>query len=95
VLEKNTSIIDMFGGNKFLMDHMRRQASLVHEEEEKRAVKKDSKGRRKSKHGTANGEAAFPVELSTLISEKPPKKQVLEYFQERIAKLVAEEMENA
>jgi hypothetical protein len=85
----------MFGQNKFLMEHLRRQASLVHEEEEKRAVKKDAKGRKKSKHGTASGEAAFPVELSTLISEMPPKKQVLEYFIERIATLVAEEMENA
>jgi len=84
----------MFGQNKFLMEHMRRQACLVHEEQEKRAVK-DAKGRKKSKHGTASGEAAFPVDLATLISEKPPKKDVLEYFQDRIAKLVAEEMENA
>lgn len=84
----------MFGGNKFLMDHMKRQASLVHEEQAKQEAKRDSKGRKKSKHGTASGEPAFPVDLSVIISEKPPKKQVLEYFKDRIAALVAEEMAN-
>ena len=84
----------MFGGNKFLHDHMQRQAKLVHEEQAKKDAKKDAKGRTKSKHGTASGEAAFPMDLSVLISEKPGKKQVLEYFQERIAALVAEEMQN-
>lgn len=81
----------MFGGNKFLMDHMRRQASLVHDAQAEQA-KKDAKGRKKSKHGTASGEPAFPVDLSVIISEKPPKKDVLEYFKDRIAALVAEEM---
>lgn len=84
----------MFGGNKFLHDHMKRQASLVHEEQEKKDTKKDKKGRSKSKHGTASGEAAFPMDLSVLCSEKPPKKEVLEYFKDRIAALVAEEMES-
>jgi hypothetical protein len=34
------------------------------------------------------------MDLSVLCSEKPPKKDVLEYFKERIAALVAEEMQN-
>jgi len=80
----------MFGGNKFLYDHMKRQASMVHEEQ----AKKDAKKKRKSPHGTASGEAAFPMDLSVLCSEKPPKKDVLEYFKDRIAKLVEEEMNN-
>lgn len=63
---------------------------MVHEEQ----AKKDEKGRKKSKHGTASGEAAFPMDLSVLCSEKPPKKDVLEYFKDRIAKLVEEEMNN-
>ena len=82
----------MFGANKFLMDHMKRQATLVHDEQEKKDEKKDKKGRTTSKNGTASGEAAFPMDLSILISEKPGKKQVLEYFQGRIEKLVEEEM---
>jgi hypothetical protein len=81
--------------NKFLRDHMQRQASLIHEEQAKQDAKKDKKGRTKSKHGTASGEAAFPVDLSVICSEKPPKKDVLEYFKDRIAALVAEEMANA
>ena len=84
----------MFGQNKFLMDHLKRQASLVHEEQAKVEAKKDAKGRKKSKHGTASGEPAFPMDLSVLISEKPPKKDVLEYFKDRIASLVAEEIAN-
>jgi len=85
----------MFGGNKFLHDHLQRQASLVHEAQAKQDAKKDAKGRKKSKHGTASGEAAFPMDLSIICSEKPGKKDVLEYFKDRIAVLVAEEMANA
>jgi len=84
----------MFGQNKFLMDHLKRQASLVHEEQAKVDAKKDKKGRTKSKNGTASGEPAFPMDLSVLCSEKPPKKDVLEYFKDRIASLVAEEIAN-
>jgi len=82
------------GGNKFLMDHLKRQASLVHEEQEKVDAKKDAK-KKKSPHGTASGEPAFPMDLSVLISEKPAKGAVLEYFRNRIATLVAEEMANS
>jgi hypothetical protein len=85
----------MFSQNKFLRDHMQRQASLVHETQAKEDAKRDAKGRKKSKHGTASGEAAFPVDISVIISEKPPKKEVLEYFKDRIASLTAEEMANA
>jgi hypothetical protein len=85
----------MFGGNKFLHDHLQRQASLVHEAQAKQDAKKDAKGRKKSKHGTASGEAAFPVDLSVICSEKPHRKEVLDYFKTRIEGLVAEEMTNA
>ena len=82
--------------NKFLMDFMRTQSQLVHKAEEQQPAKKDKKGRKKSKHGTADGKAAFgDVTLELLISEKPPKKDVLEYFRGRIETLVAEEMANS
>jgi len=82
--------------NRFLADFMRTQNKLVHDEEEKKRAKRDHKGRKTSKHGTASGEPAFgELTLDTLIAEKPPKKDILEYFRDRIAKLVAEEMENA
>lgn len=78
----------------FLRDFMKMRSQLVHEVEPQGPVKKDKKGRKVSKHGTANGEPAFgDVTLATLISEKPGKKEVLEYFRERIAKLVSEDMD--
>jgi len=81
--------------NKFLNDFMRSQAQLVHQAEDKQTVKKDKKKRFKSKHGTASGEAPFgELTLETLISEKPGKKEVLDYFRDRITALVAEEMAN-
>ena len=88
----------MFAQNKFLSDFMRTQSQLVHEAAPpaSQSVKKDRKKRIKSKHGTANGEAPFgEVTLETLISEKPPKKSVLDYFREKTDKLVAEDMANA
>ena len=79
--------------NKFLNDFMRLQTKLIHEAEDQ-TKKKDKKGRTKSKHGTASGEPAFgEVTLATLISEKPGKKDILEYFRNRIAKLVSEDMD--
>jgi uncharacterized protein YcbX len=78
--------------NKFLSDFLKMQARLVHAPEEPK--KKDKKGRPVSKHGTASGQPAFgEVTLSLLISEKPPKKEVLQYFRDRIARLVSEDME--
>jgi len=83
----------MFSQNKFLNDFMRTQSQLVHTAIETQAVKKDSKKRTKSKHGTPDGKAPFgEVTLETLISEKPGKKEILEYFRERVAALVAEDM---
>lgn len=85
----------MYGGNRFLNDFMRSQSRLIHEAEEAKP-KKDKKGRKKSKHGTADGKPPFgELTLETLISEKPPKKDILDYFRDRVTALVAEEMENA
>ena len=85
----------MFGGNRFLNDFMRSQAQLVHQVEDKQVVKKDKQGRKKSKHGTPDGSAPFgELTMETLISEKPGKKEVLEFFREKIAALVAEEFAN-
>ena len=87
----------MFGQNKFLADFMRTQSQLVHEATPaNQTIKKDKKKRIKSKHGTANGEAPFgEVTLETLISEKPPKKDILEYFRNKVNDLVAEDMANS
>lgn len=87
--------------NRFLHDFMRRQSSLIQSgipEAQGGAggppPKKGSK--KKSKHGTADGKHPFggddmEARLATLISEKPPKKDVLAYFKDRIAELVAED----
>ena len=80
--------------NKFLNDFLRMRATLVHEAEAQTSAKKDHKGRKQSKHGTASGEPAFgEVTLGTLVSEKPPKKDVLEYFRTRIQKFVSDDMD--
>jgi len=73
---------------------MRMRSKLVHEAEDQVAAKKDKKGRKTSKHGTASGEPAFgETTLATLISEKPPKKDILDYFRNRITKLVSEDVD--
>jgi hypothetical protein len=83
--------------NKFLRDFMARQtkAAIIEspatEESSKRGKKKH-----KSKHGTADGKHPFggddmETRLTTLIQEKPAKKEVLAYFKDRIAQLVAED----
>jgi hypothetical protein len=77
--------------NKFLSDFLKLQARLVNEVEPPKK-KRDKKGRPVSKHGTADGKPAFgEVTLALLISEKPGKKEVLEYFRDKIARLVAED----
>ena len=87
--------------NKFLNDFMRNQSKLVHEaaaasSNGSQSLLKDHKGRKKSKNGTANGLPAFgELTLDTLISEKPPKKEVLEYFRNLVDRLVAEELATA
>lgn len=80
--------------NKFLQDFMRTQQKIIELEAVDKSVKKDAKGNRKSKHGTANGKHPFGEEdaFATLVKEKPGKKEVLDYFRGRIAELVAEDM---
>lgn len=61
-------------------------------------VKRDSKGRKKSKHGTADGRAAFASSeedaFTRLCSEKPHRREVLAYFRQRVAELVAADMDS-
>lgn len=79
-------------GNKFLTDFIRGQQRLI-ESVQPAPVERDKKGRKKSKHGTADGKPSFGEgdEFHILCTEKPPKKRVLEYFRNRIAELVAAE----
>lgn len=88
--------------NKFLRDFMARQtqAAII----ESPATDTPTKGKgsskkrkvHKSKHGTASGDHPFggddlETRMATLITEKPAKKEVLAYFKDRIAQLVAED----
>jgi hypothetical protein len=81
--------------NKFLRDFMARQSkAAIIESPATEAPSK--KGKKKSKHGTADGKHPFggddmETRLSQLISEKPAKKEVLAYFKDRISQLVAED----
>lgn len=96
----------MFGyskmDNKFLHDFMRRQTTLIQSavpEEVGGAAtgpKKGGKKKSKSKNGTADGKHPFGGDdmasrMATLITEKPAKKEVLAYFRDRVAELVAED----
>ena len=80
--------------NKFLQDFIRQQNKLIELEANNTSVKKDKQGNRKAKHGTANGKHPFGDDdaFMTLVKEKPPKKEVLDYFRGRIAELVAADM---
>lgn len=88
--------------NKFLHDFMRRQATLIETTVPEAPVARGGAGGGKkkkiykSKHGTASGGHPFggddmEARLATLISETPAKKEVLAYFRDRIAQLVAED----
>lgn len=88
--------------NKFLRDFMARQtqAAIIESPATETPTKAGagSKKRKvhKSKHGTASGAHPFggddlETRMATLISEKPAKKEVLAYFKDRIAQLVAED----
>lgn len=87
--------------NKFLHDFMRRQATLIETTVPEAPVARGGAGGKKkkiykSKHGTASGSHPFggddmEARLATLISETPAKKEVLAYFRDRIAQLVAED----
>tara|TARA_R110000868_G_scaffold1502_2_gene11789 strand:- start:2248 stop:2490 length:243 start_codon:yes stop_codon:yes gene_type:complete len=78
-------------GNRFLDDFMRRQTELIVLEAGKPA--KHGKPR-KPKHGTADGQDPFEGSpFERICSEKPGRKEVVEYFRERIAGLVAEDLQ--
>ena len=81
--------------NKFLRDFMARQvkATIIESPATEVATKKSGR-KKKSKHGTADGKHPFggddmETRMAMLISEKPPKKDVLAYFKDRISELVA------
>lgn len=78
----------MYSGSKFLNDFIQRQGQLI-----QTAVPEKTK-QKKPKHGAAGGEPEFNEKeaFAILISEKPSKKEVLEYFRNRIDQLVAEDM---
>ena len=80
--------------NKFLQDFIRQQNKLIELEANNISVKKDKKGNRKAKYGTASGKAPFGDDdaFMTLVKEKPGKKEVVDYFRGRIAELVAADM---
>jgi hypothetical protein len=86
--------------NKFLRDFMKRQATLIESgiPEVQGGAGTGPPGKKsrkhKSKYGTADGKAPFGGDdtasrLAKLITEKPAKKEVLAYFRDRIAELVA------
>jgi hypothetical protein len=73
--------------NKFLRDFMKTQATLIE------TTVPERKGK-KPKHGTADGKPSFPEGEGLekfFQKEKPPKKELLEYFKNRIAQLIAED----
>ena len=88
--------------NKFLRDFMKRQATLIEsgipEASGGAGASSATTGKKtkkhKSKHGTADGKAPFGGDdmssrFLALITELPAKKEVLAYFRDRIAELVA------
>jgi hypothetical protein len=82
----------MFGGSKFLTDFINRQSTLIELEAGNPNKKQTGK---KPKHGTANGEDPFPGDpFARICSEKPGRKEIVEYFRNRIGELVAEDVKN-
>lgn len=86
--------------NKFLNDFIRRQTTMIQSAIPEAMggagsgppSKKNKK--HKSKHGTADGKHPFGGDdmgsrFATICAEKPAKKEVLAYFKDRIAELVA------
>ena len=86
--------------NKFLRDFMKRQATLIESGIPEASggaggppTKKKNK-KHKSKYGTADGKAPFGGDdmasrFTAIITELPAKKELLAYFRDRIAELVA------
>lgn len=85
----------MFGlQNKFLNDFILNHQKVTATDEHNANVKKDKQGRKKSRYGTKTGknEVSNGDAFNLLCEEKPAKAKVLEYFRDRIAELVAEDM---
>jgi len=79
--------------NRFLQDFMRRQSTLIESAIPEPAPKK--KGAR-PKHGTRDGKHPFggddmEARLATIIKEKSPKREVLQFFRDRVSQLVSED----
>jgi hypothetical protein len=78
--------------NRFLHDFMRRQATLITSGiPEETPTKKE----KKPKFGTRDGKHPFggddmEARLATIVKERPAKKEVLQYFRDRIAECMAE-----
>ena len=83
----------MFGGSKFLNDFINRQNTIIELEACNPNKKQTGK---KPKHGTADGKHPFPDgdPFDQLVKEKPGRKEVVEYFRNRIGELVAEDIKN-
>lgn len=82
--------------NKFLDDFIRRQTQVIQSTvEHVEPVSRDKKGRKKSRHGTADGRAPFGEEdeFTRICNEKPSRRHVIAYFRNRVAELVAADME--
>lgn len=81
--------------NPFLDRFMKAQIIESTVPQQAEPAKRDSKGRKKSKHGTADGRAPFGEEdaFARLCSEKPHRREVLAYFRQRVAELVAADMD--
>ena len=71
--------------NRFLQEFIERQGRIVGTEAAK--VKKPKKGLPQG-----DGEFSAKEEFNKLVQEKPPKKDVLEYFKKRIEQLVQADM---
>jgi len=84
----------MFGNNKFLNDFIINRQRTEAADAVNANVKKDKQGRTKSRYGTKTGknEVSDGDAFEMLCEEKPPKARVIEYFRDRVAALVAEEM---
>jgi hypothetical protein len=84
----------MIGGSRFLHDFIINQQKMSATDAANTNVKKDKQGRKKSRYGTKSGlnELSGGDAFATLIEERPSRAKVLEYFRDRIAELVVEDM---
>lgn len=82
----------MSTGSRFLDEFIMRQGTLIGVEPAK--VKGSKQPVHKPKKGRPEGDGDFSAkeEFDKLVQEKPPKKDVLEYFKKRIEQLVQEDM---